>query len=413
LKNQLLAVADKKEPPTSLLLKELSLALHQATGMRVALLIDEYDAAILSAWQYDYYEEAIAWFRSLLTAGLKDNASLFKGVLTGVLRVARESMFSGLNNIEVFSLLRENTTELFGFTQAEIEKLLALAKRSSELEAVQHWYNGYRFGGETVYNPWSILNFLSNPGVPCEPYWLGTSDNALARALLLARAELSHDVEQFLKGGQLEQEIDEQLNLKELHYDAIWSLLLFSGYLTYVSLRKERGRSYATLAIPNAEVQILWEDTFTDWLKAGIGRLEPLHQALLSGDTVKLEVLLTRLILLHVSSHDVKEPQAESFYHAFVLGLLISLEKSHAVRSNREEGLGRSDIRILPKKPGQPGVILEFKAEEGRKLETLALEALAQIKEKQYSLELEEAGANPIYMFGIAFSGKKMRVLRG
>jgi hypothetical protein len=394
------------------MLRDLSFALHQATGERVVLLIDEYDAPLLTAWQYDYYDEVASWFRSFLTAGLKDNEHLFKSVLTGILRVAKESMFSGLNNIAVYSLLAKQP-EPFGFTDPEVQALLAEYGREGECEEVRLWYNGYRFGETTVYNPWSILNVLGNPRESLRPWWVNTSDNALVKELLLGHTELSVEMETLLRGQTIEKQIEENVALRELHEDAVWDLLLFSGYLRTEKVWVVKGRTYGTLSIPNFEVSIVWEGVFRGWLNSGLGRLEPLHQALLAGDSKKLEALLHKLLLWHVSHHDLKGIQAEAFYHAFVLGLLVTLEGTHRVHSNRESGYGRSDVQIVPKEPGKAGVVLEFKnGEEGRKLETLADEALQQIGAQLYTTELEAAGATPIWKFGIAFAGKKV-VVRG
>lgn len=413
LKKNLLDIANRVRDPDTRVLFELSKALQQATGEDVVVLIDEYDAPLLTAWQNEgldagYYDKMANWFRTLLEAALKDNPHLFRAVLTGILRVAKESMFSGLNNVEVYSLLARDLPEPFGFTQAEVEHLLALFGRSAELPEVQRWYNGYMFGDTVVYNPWSILHVLSYPKRSYEPYWINTSSNDLIRDLLLTRVELSEETQALLSGGSIEREIDENVVLRDLEGNHVWSLLLFSGYLKPLRVRETEENTYATLSIPNQEVRIIWRQTFRDWLKRGVGELEPFFAALLSGNHPKLEVLLTRLLSKHVSTHDVKETQAEAFYHAFVLGLLVALEPTYQVRSNREDGLGRSDVRVLPRTPGKPGFVIEFKAQEGRSIDTMAQEALEQIEAKQYTLELQEAGATPIFCYGISFLGKKI-----
>lgn len=394
----------------SMMLKHLTEALHTATGERVVVLMDEYDAPLLTAWQYNYYDDAAGWFRAFLTAGLKDNAHLFKGVLTGILRVAKESMFSGLNNVAVYSLLARQE-EPFGFTEQEVNRLLKIFGREAEIVAVRDWYNGYRFGETTVYNPWSILNMLGNPREPLRPWWLNTSDNALVKELLLGRTELGSDIEALLRGELIEREIEENVPLRDLHGDHVWSLLLFSGYLKVESLRVEEGIALVTLKIPNQEVRGIWRSTFVGWLQAGMGRLEPLHRALLDGNATILEDILTKLLLKHTSEHDVKSNQDEAFYHAFVLGLLVSMERSHTVRSNREVGYGRSDVVITPKRAGDPGVVLEFKKlKTKRTLVGMAEEALKQIDQQKYAAELEDAGVSPIRKIGIAFSGKRVAV---
>jgi hypothetical protein len=410
LRQDLQAIMEKRAEPLDMLLK-LSQALHQATGESVVLLMDEYDAPILTAWQYGYYDEVAGWFRAFLSNGLKDNNFLFRAVLTGILRVAKESMFSGLNNVEVYSLLRRGQQESFGFRETEVMTLLAEAGRSSEETAVRDWYNGYRFGGTQVYNPWSILNVLAHPEEFLCAWWLNTSDNALVRELLLDRTELSTDIESLLRGIPVEREIKEDVPLRDLRGTHVWSLLLFSGYLRADAVRVEEGEQWVTLSIPNKEVRSLWRNTFTHWLQSSLGNIAPFHRALLEGNAAHIESMLTTMLLLHTSSHDVKQNQDEAFYHAFVLGLLVSMEKTHTVRSNREVGYGRSDVLITPKIPGLPGVVLEFKKlETGRTLSGMAEEALRQIDREKYATELEAAGVFPIRKIGISFTGKQVAV---
>ncbi|HND34113.1 MAG TPA: AAA family ATPase, partial [Myxococcota bacterium] len=341
-------------------------ALHAATGQRVVILIDEYDGPILHAWTAGYFDEVTSWFRTLLTEGLKDNPHLYRGVLTGVLRVAKESMFSGLNNVQVYSLL-DRKPELFGFTEAEVDSLLKQYGREPEAEEIRRWYNGYRFGDTTVYNPWSILHVLADPAAPLKPYWLSTAGrNDLVRELLLKSADQHLPIATLLQGGTIERPVEEDVALRDLQGDNVWSLLLFSGYLKAVAVRDDGDQTLATLAIPNQEVRRIWRSTFSERLRSGEGSLEPLHQALLTGNAEKVQDVLQKLLLRHVSFHDVAETQAEAFYHAFVLGLLVTLEKTHAVCSNREVGQGRADVLLIPKSPGQPGVVLEFKAQTGK-----------------------------------------------
>ncbi len=395
------------------ILRSLCRALYAATGERVVVLIDEYDGPILHAWTAGYFNEVAGWFRTFLTEGLKDNSALFRGVLTGVLRVAKESMFSGLNNVEVYSLL-DRKSELFGFTELEVDSLLKQYGREGEAEEIRRWYNGYRFGDSVVYNPWSILHVLAAPEEQLKPYWLSTAGrNDLVRELLLKSVDLHDSITTLLKGGTIPCRVDENVVLRDMNPTHVWSLLLFSGYLKAVEHHWEEGRLLATVAIPNAEVASIWRDSFVTWLEQVGESLHPLHQALLTGNAEKVQDLLQKLLLRHVSSHDVARTQDEAFYHAFVLGLLVTLEKTHRVRSNREDGLGRADVLIIPKNPGQPGVVLEFKKQTGKgSLAWYAAAALRQISTKGYGVELEAAGAAPIRKFGISFVGKEI-VVRG
>ena len=387
-------------------------ALHAATGERAVLLIDEYDAPLLHAWTCGYYDEVASWFRAFLTAGLKDNPHLFRGVLTGILRVAKESMFSGLNNVKVFSLLAKSE-ELFGFTEAEVAALLPIYGRQADADEIRAWYNGYRFGDRTVYNPWSVLSALDSPLEEIGPHWLNTSDNAMVRELLLKGSDLEPEIQSLLQGGSIEKVIDENVVVRDLRGDKVWSFLLFSGYLSATSVRREETTLYATLTIPNREVAGLWRGTFREWLLSAAGAVEPLHRAVLAGDADKVQELLSKMLLRNLSYHDVADDQVEAFYHAFVLGLLVSMEPTHHVRSNREAGLGRADVLIIPKQPGQPGAVLEFKKQnDKRSLFAHAGLALRQIQQQGYCAELEAAGAAPIRRLGIAFSGKQV-VVRG
>ncbi|HNH48556.1 MAG TPA: PD-(D/E)XK nuclease domain-containing protein, partial [Myxococcota bacterium] len=243
--------------------------------------------------------------------------------------------------------------------------------------------------------------------------WLNTSDNAPIRSLLLRSTELAEDFATLLSGGSVEKEIEENVVLREMRPDNLWSFFLFSGYLTTELVRVERGRTYAALRIPNLEVGLIWEGSFTGWLRNCAGDPSPLQKAILSGDAEGTQRLLGELLLKHVSSHDVAATQDEAFYHAFVLGMLVSLERTHRVRSNRESGLGRADLLILPRQAGQPGVVMEFKRRTGRRsLKTLAAEALKQIQQSRYEVELAESGASPIHRFGVAFAGKEVVVVR-
>jgi hypothetical protein len=412
LKASLQAIAVGQGSPTETLFL-LSKALHQVSTRPVVILIDEYDAPLLTAWEHGYFEDAIAWFRSFLSAGLKDNPYLFRGVLTGVLRISRESLFSDLNNIIVYSLLDQRSGSYFGFLPEEVERLLEEFRQSSALATVQHWYNGYRFGMATVYNPWSILQFLARPEAGFRPYWLNSSENGLIRSLLLENVAFQPELETLLRGGTIEKEIEENITLWDLHSYQLWNFLLFSGYLRADQARiDERGRHYVSLGIPNWEVRMIWEDSFSGWLETGLGSLEPLHRALLTGDAATVQALLETLLLRHVSTWDLKSSQDEAFYHAFVLGLLVTLEKTHAVRSNRETGKGRADVLVAPKERGKPGVILEFKKlEKGRTLEGMAEEALRQVEKGAYAVDLQSLGAEPIWAFGVSLAGKEVVVV--
>lgn len=418
-------ILDGTASPTLISESLLSLTgmLHRATGERVVVLIDEYDAPIHAGWAHGYYQEIISFFRTFFEAGLKDNPHLHKGVLTGILRVAKESIFSGLNNIKTYSILEPQMHTCFGFTESEVAGLLSRAGVPELLPAVRRYYNGYVFGGEQIYNPWSILHFVDSPTKQLVPYWLTTSANELVKRLLIHHAFAVHgDLETLLAGGSIEKRVDENIVFPELleSSGALWSLLVFSGYL-----RAEPGpvvagepRPKERLSIPNEEVVEVFRSTFRGLTEQGLrargGTTDDLLDAMLRGDAKKLESQLQHLATHLVSFHDTAggKGDPERFYHGLMLGLLASLEPDYEVRSNRESGVGRPDVLVKPRKAGKPGVVLELKvASRGEKGLAKALrEGLSQIAKGGYAAELSAAGAAPVHGFAVAFDGKKVAV---
>jgi hypothetical protein len=401
-------------------LGDLSRYLHRATGERAIILIDEYDQPIHAGYVHGYAREILDFCRAFLTSGLKDNPHLERGVITGILRVARESIFSGLNNLGVYTLLRSRFATSFGFTENEVQDLLASAGRSDAMAEVQRWYNGYRFAGHVIYNPWSVLNFLADAGEPAQPYWLNTSDNALIKHLLEHHAGRLHaPFEDLLAGRSVERTIDENVILDQLEddEDALWNLLVFSGYLNAEAQPRPPGAPMTIfrLSIPNIEVRLVYTETFNDWMKKRLrsqgGDLRRFIEALLGGDATGLEHEIQALARSMLSYHDTaKHPEA--LYHGFMLGLLAVLEPGHTVRSNRESGKGRPDVLIAPRTPGQPGVVLELKlARHGKKtLEQALDEGARQLGDNDYQAELRAVRAEPIHALVIAFDGKDVRV---
>ena len=401
-------------------LLDLSGYLRRLHGERVVILLDEYDEPIHAGYVHGYAPQILDVCRTLLTETLKGNPHLFKAVVTGILRVARESIFSGLNNLAVFSLLQTKFNTCFGFTEPEVVALLERTGRQQRREAVRAWYNGYLFGGEVIYNPWSVLSFLQGDEDDPQPYWLSTSSNDLIRGLLERRGpELHASVEALLEGGSVERVLEENVPLAELmeNEDALWSLLVFSGYLK--AEKRSRGsmeQAAHRLSIPNLEVRLLYTGTFRRWLSARMrghgGSVEKLTRALLGGDAETLEEQLQAFATSVLSYHDGTGADAEQVYQGFVLGLLATLEPEYAVRSNRESGRGRPDVLIRPAQPGKPGVVLELKvAKPARKTLAQALEeGAAQIREGDYAAELRATGASPVHAFAVAFDGKEVRV---
>jgi Predicted AAA-ATPase/PD-(D/E)XK nuclease superfamily len=402
----------------------LTSVLHRAHGERVVVLIDEYDAPIHAGWAYGYYGEMVDFFRTFFEAGLKDNPHLHQGVLTGILRVAKESIFSGLNNLGVYTLLQEELNTCFGFTEEEVAGLLEKAAVPELFDAVRGYYNGYLFGGRSIYNPWSILHFVASTTRALVPYWVGTSGNDLVKELLLHHAFAVHeDIESLLERGSIAKKIDENIVFPDLRESpqAVWSLLVFSGYL-----RAEHGHVVPgkplppmRLSIPNEEVFEVYKSTFQSWLERGLraegGAADALLDALLEGDAKRLEDELQRLATHVVSFHDAGGRAPERFYHGLMLGLLASLEPEYEVRSNRESGSGRPDVWVKPRTAGKAGVVLELKTAGGKggKGKTLAAavrEGLAQVRKKDYAAELRAAGAGEVHALVVAFDGKRVRV---
>ena len=418
-------------------LRELSAHLARYHGEQVVILIDEYDTPIHAAGSPEDERRILDFFRVFFSAGLKDNAHLFKGVLTGILRIAKESLFSGLNNLAVYSLLRSECATCFGFTQDEVRDLAARTGCADRMPDIESWYNGYRFGGHVIYNPWSVVNFLDSEDKVLRPYWVHTSSDDLLRRVILAHGIGDQgEFESLLQGQEIEKPVDDRVALRDLDKspDAVWSFLLFTGYLKATNVREGSEGPVASLSIPNREVATVYRKIFRTWLEQRLGgarQVDELLKAILSGDAEACEGLLGQL-LQSLSVHDVAarpaagkrrsegfDPEAEviltpeQVYHVFVVSLLLGLQPRYAVRSNRESGSGRYDVMILPREPGQPGVVLELKVRNRRKRETVKgalAAALAQIRERDYAAELRACGAAPIHEMGIVFDQKKVWV---
>lgn len=413
----LLGTASRTELRTSL--QRLTRLLHDHHGERCVLLVDEYDAPIEAGFAHGYYEQIVDVLRGLLGGGLKDNPHLFRGVLTGVRRVAKESLFSGLNNVVVLSLLADPFRTTFGFTEDEVRSVLEAAGHADRMDEVRRWYNGYVFGGAVVYNPWSVLSFAATGRA--RPHWVAPSADTLLRTLFLAGGlDLAKEVPALLEGQPLRRALDEHVVLPDLERNptAIWSFLVFAGYLKAEHVEDSPKGIVADVSIPNLEVNGLWREVFVRWLGErmhGIGQVDAVVRALLEGDASTTAALLGDLVRNVLSVHDTGTgPTApERVYHAFVLGLLAHLEPEHRVRSERESGYGRSDVLIIPTKPGQAGAVIELKRvleDQGEPPEDALASALQQIEDRDYAAELRAAGADPIRKLAIAFAGKRVWV---
>lgn len=396
------------------LLGWLSRALADHDGAPAVILIDEYDTPLHAAYAHGYDEEALSFFRVFLGNGLKDNNSLFRGVLTGTLRVAE--LADDINNVTVDTPLTRRYATAFGFTEPEMTDLARLAGAEERLDAIRDWYDGYRFGGETIYNSWSVLNFLSDPAQPPQPFWRLTGSDGILRRLLLRRGLAPTDWEALLAGETVDKPLFESLSLRDLDrsVEPVWTFLLFSGYVTATAVDYERAEPRARLRIPNREVRGVYESIFAGWLRDALDsdtEVEALLRALLRGDADVVGRYLTRILTDQASYHDFPRRAGEAIYHAFVLGLLVRLAGDYHVRSNRESGYGRADVLIIPKRPGHPGVVLELKAlEEDETVDTALASAVTQLTDRDYAAELRAAGATPVHALAVVFDGKRAHV---
>jgi len=399
-------------------LGKLLIFLNRYYGQRVVILIDEYDAPVHAGFTSNYYDEIINFMRNFLCGGLKDTDQyLEKSVLTGIMRIAKESIFSGLNNLGVFSLLAEEFDDKFGFTEKEVESMLKDFNVFHLYDQVQQWYNGYNFGDETIYNPWSIINFLASEGKELKPYWINTSDNQIVETLLSREGkELKKEMEQLIRGESVEKAIEENIVLKDIftRENLLWSFLLMGGYLKQSAKRRDvgAGKVFYSLSIPNMEVRTTYSGIIDRYFTAKIEneKVEIMLKALVEGDVELFEHMLQKIVTAVFSFHDFGD-EPEKVYHALVAGLLVWISDTHEIKSNRESGYGRYDIMIIPRDPSQIGYIIEFKkTRENETIESAAKSALKQIEEKKYETELVEKGIKTVKKLAIVFSGKDVLV---
>ncbi|MBK8258814.1 MAG: AAA family ATPase [Polyangiaceae bacterium] len=392
-------------------LKWLSRALFEHHKKGVVILIDEYDTPIQSGYLNGFFDEVVLFFRNFMSAALKDNNALFKGVLTGILRVSKENMFSGLNNIEVYSIMSPRYATSFGFTEDEVASMID----PDRLQEVRSWYNGYLFGGQVIYNPWSILNYVNKGALA--PYWVNTSSNELIERLATRQGMgLSAMSAALLNGETIDVPIDDNVVLRDIDQqpNALWNFLLFSGYLKLASLVLHEGRYTGALCIPNKEVQIVYEDMFRHWLEKAVPNrdmLNDLVQALLDGNAPKVQKFVERILLTVMSFQDPAGKEPEKLYHGLVLWLLVHLEPHYQVLSNRESGYGRADVLMIPKTPGRPGAVMELKVPFGNETHEKALEKAAkQVRDRKYAVQVAQTGASPVREYAMAFDGKQVWV---
>lgn len=335
-------------------IKLLTTFINKVTSQQAIILIDEYDTPIQEAYLHGYYDDLISFLRNLFSSSLKDNSSLRRAILTGILRISKESLFSGLSNVEIYSVLDQNYCQYFGFTETEVNELLTKAKLPVDLRQTKQWYNGYTFGDTTIYNPWSIIKFIKAKG-EIVPYWIHTSGNELIRELVInSNSETQENIGQLIAGNVIKATIDEHIVFQDLQKNtaAIWSLLLMTGYLKAIKVNiNADGDEECELAIPNKEVESLYKRIIREWLSGsrGIVWSQELLAALITGRVDELEAKLQNVIEEMASYHDTSKTTQEMFYQGLMLGILSGLKNTHEIRSNRESGKGRYDLLIIPK----------------------------------------------------------------
>lgn len=387
-------------------LKDLSKYLSRYHEKKVVILLDEYDTPMVSAYENGYYEEAMTFFRNFYSAALKDNICLELGVMTGILRVAKEGIFSGLNNLAVYSILDERYSSYFGLTEMEVKEALNYYELKSNLQEVKEWYDGYCFGKIEIYNPWSIINYISNRKVGA--YWVGTSNNFLVYDLLeKSGRDIFEDLRKIFQGSSLPKTLDYSFSFQDMQNpNEVWQLLTHSGYLKAEELgEKER---YA-LSIPNREIYSFFEKSFLNRFLGGVDLFQEMIKELKKENLLRFERKLQSILSHSMSYYDGS--MQEKYYHNLVLGMLLSLTKEYHVRSNQESGYGRYDLLLEPKRKEDTAYLFEFKvAKREEDLEKKAEEAITQMEENHYDVELRERGIAKLLLLGIAFCGKKVKV---
>ena len=385
-------------------LKNLTSFLYKYYKKEVILLIDEYDIPLITAHKYGYYDEIINFYKIFLGEALKTNQYLKMGVLTGIIRVIRTGIFSDLNNLKVYSILEKKYSEFFGFTEEEVKEALQSFDIEEELVNVKYWYDGYKFGNSELYNPWSIINFLD--GRELKNYWVGTSENFLIKNILENSTSRTNEIlEKLFNEEEVEEAITGTSDLSILmDSKEVWELLLFSGYLT---VKEKIDEDIYSLKLPNMEVKKLFKKEFIN-VHFGISLFRKTMEALKSLKFNDFEKYFQEIMLKSTSNWATSK---EAFYHGLSLGILSYLDNDYYVTSNFEAGFGRYDVVLEPKNKNNRAFILEFKiTDDENKLEKLSEEAIEQIEEKRYDINLKSRGIKEITFVGIAFYGKKLKV---
>lgn len=395
-------------------LQLLSLLLHKHYDKECVIIIDEYDTPIQQGHLCDFYNEIVDFMRNFFSGGLKDNPHLAFGFLTGILRVAKESIFSGMNNLKTNSILDNNYSSYFGFTNEEVREMLAYYDYEDKYQEICEWYDGYRFGNSEIFNPWSVINYISDQCFP-KAFWQSTGSNDIIGEIIgTATPEINENLYKLFCGNTVTTYVDTSVIYPEVQSNpySIYSFLLVAGYLKVATIYPQNDGNYmCDVAIPNKEILYVYEKEVLNRTNQNNVSIS-VHQAIFFKDANKLQSLLENFMLKSISTMD---GASEAFYHGMMLGLCAVLGSQYQVRSNRESGLGRFDIELLPMVKNMPGFIFEFKHTKDINvdLDSLANSALKQIEDMKYDTELNDFGVEDIVKIGIAFRQKSAVVKRG
>ena len=408
---------DASEVDLTASLAKLSQMLTKHYGIAPIIIIDEYDTPIQEGYSKDFYDEIIGFMRNFFSGAFKDNKNLTYGFLTGILRIAQESIFSGLNNLTVNSVMDDEYDQFFGFTDLEVRDMLEYYGVTDKAEELKNWYDGYLFGATEIYNPWSVINYISKGCIP-QAYWVNTGKNEILEDVLkVATDDVTEKLYSLLKGEKVIARIDQNVVYRSLSEDPenIYSLLLVAGYLKTPKKELQADGSYlCEVTIPNREIAAVYKSEILAHLLQ-IGAItrttaNKIAESLYANDYKKLQKAITEYMDKSISFYDAG---AEGFYHGLVLGLIALMDNQYKIKSNRESGDGRYDICLIPREDRYPGIIMELKWKKdlsADELLGLADEALAQIDENRYDAEMKADGVRDILKLGIAFSGKKVSV---
>lgn len=396
-------------------LENLSRMLYKQYEIKTVIIIDEYDTPIQEGYSKNFYEEIISFMRIFFSGAFKDNKYLMYGFLTGILRIAQESIFSGMNNLSVNSVLDNEYDEFFGFTYPEIHKMMdyyGIVDKEAELK---EWYDGYRFGDTEIYNPWSVINYISKKCIP-QAYWVNTGKNEIIEDVMkYASEDINEKLFDLLQGKRVIARIDQATVYRSLADDPsnLYSILLVAGYLKPIEKELQADGSYlCEVAIPNKEIAAVYKSEILTYLQKvgaiGNATSNMFAESLYSNDIGKFQKAISEYVIKAVSFYDAG---TEGFYHGLVLGLIAMMDKHYKIKSNRESGYGRYDISLFPRKPKMTGIIMELKYEKNldeRELDKLADTALKQIEDNEYVIEMKDEGISEILKLGLAFSGKRV-----